>query len=68
MKKNLLLILAALVLMVLFPGLAQAVAEIVSAAVLWLSTQPLLLVFGLGLLARPYLSRTAKTKTAAPGR
>ncbi|MDX3329780.1 hypothetical protein PV405_34905 [Streptomyces sp. ME02-6979-3A] len=64
MKKNLLLILAALVLLVLFPGLAQAVAAIVSTAVVWLSTQPVLVGFGLGLIALPHLRRATKTTTA----
>ncbi|WP_031095531.1 hypothetical protein [Streptomyces sp. NRRL S-15] len=61
MKKNLLLILAALALLVLFPGAAQAVAAIVSAAVVWLSTQPVLVGFGLGLIALPHLRRNTKT-------
>lgn len=57
MNKNLLLILAALVLLVLFPGLTQAVA----AVVVWLSTQPILVGFILGLIALPHLGRATKT-------
>ncbi|MEU3125832.1 hypothetical protein ABZ689_05835 [Streptomyces sp. NPDC006874] len=64
MKKNLLLILAALALLVLYPDAAQAAAAIVSAVVVWLSTQPVLVGFGLGLIALPHLRRAAKT--AAP--
>ena len=65
MKKNLLWILAALVLLVLYPDAAQAVAAIVSTAVVWLSTQPVLVGFGLGLIALPHLRRAAKTSAPA---
>lgn len=61
--KKILLIAAALVLLVLFPGLAAVLAEIVGAVAVWLSTQPILIGFGLGLIALPHLQRTAKTAT-----
>ncbi|MFJ3089059.1 hypothetical protein [Streptomyces sp. NPDC086838] len=61
MKKNLLWIAAALVLLVVFPGLAPAVAGIVGTAAVWLSTQPILIGFGLGLVALPHLRRPTKT-------
>ncbi|MFD5137472.1 hypothetical protein ACFWMX_14720 [Streptomyces sp. NPDC058378] len=65
MKKNLLWILAALVLLVLFPALPQAIAAVVAAAAVWLSTQPILVGFGLGLIALPHLRRAARpAKTA----
>lgn len=63
--KKLAWIAAALLLMVLFPGLAPAVAEIVSAVVIWLSAQTLLVGFGLGLIALPHLRRAAKTTKSA---
>ncbi|MYX67392.1 hypothetical protein K388_05548 [Streptomyces sp. KhCrAH-43] len=59
--KNLFWIAAALVLLVLFPGLLQAIAAAVAAAAVWLSTQPVLIGFGLGLVALPHLRRPAKT-------
>ncbi|MEU0831274.1 hypothetical protein [Streptomyces sp. NPDC005969] len=58
--KNLLWIAAALVLLVLFPGLAQALAAIVSATALSLAAQPILVGFGLGLIAWPHLRRSKK--------
>lgn len=61
MKKNLLWILAALVLLILFPALPQAIAAVVAAGAVWLSTQPILVGFGLGLIALPHLRRTPKT-------
>ncbi|MDX3343721.1 hypothetical protein PV409_37865 [Streptomyces sp. ME02-6979.5a] len=61
--KKLLIIAAALVLLVLFPGLAPALAEIVGAVAVWLSTQPILIGFGLGLIALPHLRRASKTTT-----
>lgn len=64
MKKNLIWILAALVLLILFPDLARTLAEIVGVVAVWLSTQPILIGFGLGLIALPHLRRA--TKTAAP--
>ncbi|WP_405461610.1 hypothetical protein OG786_29315 [Streptomyces sp. NBC_00101] len=65
MKKNLILILAALALLVLYPNVAQALGAVVSAAVVWLSSQPILIAFGLGLLALPHVRRTTKTPTPA---
>ncbi|WP_406325828.1 hypothetical protein OG784_12885 [Streptomyces sp. NBC_01617] len=66
--KKLLWIAAALVLLVLFPGLAQALAAIVSAAVVWLSTQPILVGFGLGLIAWPHLRRSKNFTTKGASR
>ena len=63
MKKNLLWIVAALVLLVLIPTLAQAVAAVVAATVVWLSGQPVLIGFILGLIAWPPLRRATKTTT-----
>ncbi|MFE9850305.1 hypothetical protein ACFYPN_16045 [Streptomyces sp. NPDC005576] len=65
MKKNLLWIAAAVVLLILFPDLAQTLGALVSAVVLWLSTQPLLIGVGIGMVALPHLSRTTKTVTPA---
>lgn len=64
MKKNLILILIALALLILFPDLPQALAAVVAAAAVWLSTQPLLIGFGLGLIALPHLRRAVKTAPA----
>lgn len=61
--KNLLWIAIALALLVLFPALVQAVFAVVAAAVVWLSTQPVLVGFGLGLIALPHLRRAAKHAT-----
>ncbi|MGY4930334.1 hypothetical protein ACWD7T_04290 [Streptomyces sp. 900116325] len=58
--KKLIWIAAALLLLVLFPGLAQGLAAIVSASVVWLSTQPILVGFGLGLIAWPHLCHSKK--------
>jgi hypothetical protein len=63
MKQPLIWILAALALAVLFPDLPQAIAAIVSAVVVWVSTQPILIGFGIALIALPHLRRT---KTTAP--
>lgn len=63
MKKNLLWIAAALVLLVAFPDLTQILAELVGVVAVWLSTQPILVGFGLGLLALPHLRRNAKPAT-----
>ncbi|WP_432077800.1 hypothetical protein [Streptomyces sp. YPW6] len=46
--KKILLIAAALVLLVLFPGLAQATAAVLAATVQFIAAQPVLLGFGLG--------------------
>ncbi|TPM75155.1 hypothetical protein FKO01_64175 [Mesorhizobium sp. B2-3-3] len=65
MKKPLIWILAALALAVLFPDLPQAVASVVAAVVVWVSTQTLVVGFGLGLIALPHLRRAARpAKTA----
>lgn len=64
--KKLAWIAAALLLLVLFPGLAPALAEIVGVVAVWLSTQPILIGFGLGLIALPHLRRAAKN-TAPKG-
>jgi hypothetical protein len=46
--KKLMLIAAALVLLVLFPNLAQATATVLAATVQFVAVQPVLLGFGLG--------------------
>lgn len=46
--KKLLLIAAALVLLILFPNLAQTVAAVLAAIVQFVAAQPVLLGFGLG--------------------
>lgn len=53
--KKLLLIAAALVLLILFPGLAQTVATTVAATVQFVAAQPVLLGFGLGAAAFTHL-------------
>lgn len=67
MKKNLIWIAAALVLLVLFPDLTPTLAEIVASVAVWLSTQPVLVGFGLGLLALPHLRRAAKKTSTSAG-
>jgi len=47
--KKLLLIAAALVLLVLFPNLAQAVAAVLAGAVQFVAVQPVLIGFALGI-------------------
>ena len=49
--KKLMLIAAALVLLVLFPNLAQAVATVLAATVQFIAAQPALIGFGLATLA-----------------
>lgn len=53
--KKFLLIAAALVLLVLFPGLAQAVATVLAATVQFVAAQPVLLGFGLGVATLAHL-------------
>ena len=65
MKKPLIWILTALVLAVLFPDLPQTIAAVVSAVVVWVSTQPILVGVGIGMAALPHLRRTAKTAPAS---
>ena len=52
--KKFIWILAALALLLLFPGLGTAIAAVVA----WVAGQPVLLGFGLGLAAMPRLRRT----------
>ncbi|MCX4605469.1 hypothetical protein OG402_33930 [Streptomyces anulatus] len=47
--KKLMLIAAALVLLVLFPNLAQAVAAVLAATVQFIAAQPVLIGFALGI-------------------
>lgn len=63
MKKPLIWILATLAL-VLFPDLPEAVAAVVSVAVVWVSTQPILIGVAIGMAAWPHLRR-AKTPATA---
>ncbi|MGY4902548.1 hypothetical protein [Streptomyces sp. 900116325] len=58
--KKLLWIAAALVLLVLFPGLAQALAAAISATALFLAAQPILIGVVLGLIAAPHLRHSKK--------
>ncbi|MFI1525482.1 hypothetical protein [Streptomyces griseus] len=53
--KKLLIIAAALVLLVLFPGLAQTVATTVAATVQFVAAQPVLIGFGLGVATIAHL-------------
>jgi type III secretory pathway component EscT len=62
--KKLIWIAIALVLLVLFPGLAQGLAAAISATVLFLAAQPILIGVVLGLIAAPHLRR-AKTSIPA---
>ncbi|MER7806147.1 hypothetical protein [Streptomyces sp900116325] len=63
--KKLLWIAIALALLVLFPGLAQGLAAAISATALFLAAQPVLIAFGLGLIAAPHLRRTKTFATPA---
>lgn len=53
--KKLLIIAAALVLLVLFPGLAQAAAAVLAATVQFIAAQPVLIGFGLGFATLAHL-------------
>ncbi|MFI5739157.1 hypothetical protein ACIA9I_12380 [Streptomyces anulatus] len=53
--KKLMLIAAALVLLILFPSLAQAVANVLAATVQFVAAQPVLLGFGLGVATLTHL-------------
>lgn len=53
--KKLMLIAAALVLLILFPSLAQTVATVLAATVQFVAAQPVLLGFGLGLATIAHL-------------
>ncbi|MEU0160192.1 hypothetical protein ABZ154_15460 [Streptomyces sp. NPDC006261] len=53
--KKLMLIAAALVLLVLFPNLAQAVATVLAVTVQFVAAQPVLIGFGLGIAAFAHL-------------
>ncbi|MET8378011.1 hypothetical protein [Streptomyces microflavus] len=53
--KKLLLIAAALVLLVLFPSLAQALAAVLAATVQFIAAQPALIGFGLGVATIAHL-------------
>lgn len=53
--KKLLIIAAALVLLVLFPGLAQAVAAVLAATVQFIAAQPVLIGFALGVATIAHL-------------
>lgn len=55
--KKLIWILAALALLLLFPGLGTAIAAVIVPVLNWAVGQPLLLGFGLGLAAVPHLRR-----------
>ncbi|MEV7492202.1 hypothetical protein AB0O08_15785 [Streptomyces anulatus] len=53
--KNLMLIAAALVLLILFPNLAQTVATVLAATVQFVAAQPVLIGFGLGVASLAHL-------------
>ena len=53
--KNLTWILAAVALLLVFPGLGSAIAAVVTPVVTWVASQPVLLGFGLGAAAWPHL-------------
>ncbi|MEU0354944.1 hypothetical protein [Streptomyces cyaneofuscatus] len=53
--KKILLIAASLVLLVLFPGLAQTVATVLAVTVQFIAAQPVLLGFGLGVATIAHL-------------
>jgi hypothetical protein len=54
--KKLIWILAAVALLLLFPGLGSAIAATVTPVVTWIASQPVLLGFGLGAAAWPHLT------------
>ncbi|MFE6126784.1 hypothetical protein ACFQ6Q_00705 [Streptomyces sp. NPDC056437] len=56
--KKLAWILAALVLLLLFPSLGTAIADVIVPVLNWVAGQPLLIGFALGLAAVPHLRRT----------
>lgn len=59
--KKFIWILAALALLLLFPGLGTAIAAVIVPVLNWVAGQPLLLGFGLGLAAVPHLRNAART-------
>jgi len=62
--KQLIWILAAVALLLLFPGLGSAIAATVTPVITWIASQPVLLGFGLGAVAWPHLQRTCTAKRA----
>ena len=56
--KKFIWILAALALLLLFPGLGTAIAAVIVPVLNWVAGQPLLIGFGLGLAAVPRLRGT----------
>ncbi|NWF25260.1 hypothetical protein HW130_03105 [Streptomyces sp. PKU-EA00015] len=58
--KKLAWILTALTLLLLFPDLATAIADVTVPVLNYVAGQPLLLGFGLGLAAMPHLTRTLR--------
>lgn len=62
--KQLIWILIAVALLLLFPGLGSAIAATVTPVITWIASQPVLLGFGLGAAAWPHLQRTRTAKRA----
>ncbi|MFF4746811.1 hypothetical protein [Streptomyces sp. NPDC001268] len=59
--KNLFLILAALAVLLVFPGIGT---DLIVPVLNWAAGQPVLIGFGLGLAAMPHLRKTRPAKTA----
>ena len=57
--KKFIWILAALALLLLFPGLGTGIAAVIVPVLNWVASQPLLIGFGLGLAAVPRLRNAA---------
>ena len=60
-------ILAAVALLLLFPGLGSALAATITPVITWIASQPVLLGFGLGAAATPHLRRAARPTAPAGG-
>lgn len=63
--KKLIWILAAVALLLLFPGLGSAIAATVTPVITWIASQPVLLGFGLGAAAMPHLHQARHTAKRA---
>lgn len=63
--KKLFWILAAVALLLIFPGLGVAIAAAVTPVITWVASQPVLLGFGLGAAAVPHLRRLPHTAKSA---
>ncbi|MET9517439.1 hypothetical protein [Streptomyces sp. NPDC002994] len=63
--KKLFWILAAVALLLIFPGLGSAIAAALTPVIAWAVSQPVLLGFGLGAAAVPHMRRTQPTAKSA---